>query len=458
MKKNKVKDPGRAGFGTILAWKTRDISMAACRVIVTGQLMLYATSILKLDPLLVGTLLMVSKLFDGVTDLLVGYLIDNTKTKWGQARPYELAILGMWLSAWALFSCPASASTFVKGAWVFVMYTATFSVFQTCLAGNGTPYMVRAFGSQKAIVKISSYGGIISMFGSVLVSVFFPMVMKRIATSAQGWSLLLAMFGIPMALFGLLRFLLIKEKEEVVENKKVEKVSLKEIIQMLKVNKYAWFFAGILGIFELVQGLNVMTIYFTYIVGDVGKMGVLHAMSFILLPIMLFFPPLMKKFSVSNLIEAGAVLAIAGYTINWFAGTNVMLLTIGAFMSGLAMFPISYLQSIIIMNLSTYNEYKGLPSMVATTGQVAGFAQKVCNGFGSAFQGGLLALGGYVVGEVATQPESAMNMIKICYSLVPMALFAGIFFFAFKLATLEKQIPQMKEEIAARAASASTEN
>ncbi len=456
MRKRKLKDPNRVGLGTIFTWKTRDISMAACRVIVTGQLMLYATSILELDTLLVGTLLMVSKLFDGVTDLLIGYLIDNTKTKWGQARPYELAILGMWLSAWALFSCPASASTFVKSAWVFIMYTATFSVFQTCLAGNGTPYMVRAFGSQKAVVKISSYGGIISMFGAVLVSIFYPMVMKRVATSAQGWSMFLAMFAVPLALFGLLRFLLIKEKETPAEEQKEdEKVSLKQVLQMLKTNKYAWFFAGILGVFELIQGLNVMTIYFTYIVGDVDQMSVLSAMSFILLPVMLFFPPLMKKFSTSNLIEAGAILAMGGYILNWFAGTNVMLLTIGAFLSGIAMFPISYLQSVIIMNLSTYNEYKGLPSMVASTGQVAGFAQKVGNGFGSAFQGALLALGGYVTGEVASQPESAMTMIRLCYSLVPMAMFAVIFFFAFKLAKLEKRIPEMKQEIADRSASAS---
>ena len=454
MKKVKTPKPDRVGFGTILAWKSRDISMAACRVIVTGQLMLYATSILKLDPVLVGMLLLVSKLFDGVTDLLIGYAIDNTNTRWGKARPYELAVIGMWASAWLLFSCPASASTFVKSAWVFLFYTSVFSVFQTCLAGNGTPYMVRAFGNKQVIVKISSFGGIISMFGSVLVSIFFPMIMKRVATSASGWSMLIGMFAIPMTILGLLRFLLIKEKVDVKEQEKEEKITVKQVLEMLKVNKYAWFFAGILGVFELVQGLNVMTIYFTYIVGDVGKMGVLHALSFILLPVMLFFPALMKKMSVSNLIQIGTGLAVAGYFLNWIAGTNVMLLTIGAFMSGIAMFPISYLQSIIIMNLSTYNEYKGLPAMVGTTGQIAGFAQKVCNGLGSAFQGALLGLGGYVTGEVLTQPESAMTMIRLCYSLIPMAMFGLIFFFAFKLSKLEKRIPEMEKEIAERKAAA----
>ncbi len=454
MNKVKTKKADHVGFGTILAWKSRDISMAACRVIVTGQLMLYATSILKMDPVLVGMLLLASKIFDGFTDLAIGYLIDNTKTKWGQARPYEFAVIGMWVSAWLLFSCPVNSPDYVKAIWVFLFYTFTFSVFQTCLAGNGTPYMVRAFGNKMIIAKISSYGGIISMIGSVLVSIFFPMVMKRLATSASGWTLLLGLFAVPMMIIGMCRFIFIKEKVDVKEQEQEERVTFKQIFQMLKVNKYAWFFAGILGVFELIQGLNVMTLYFNYIVGDVGKMGLLHAMTFILLPVMLFFPPLMKKMSVSNLIELGTGLAIVGYIINWFAGDNMVLLTIGAFMAGIAMFPISYLQSIIIMNLSTYNEYKGLPAMVATTGQIAGFAQKVCNGFGSAFQGVLLGLGGFVTGELVTQPESAKTMIRLCYSLIPLAMFLLIFVFAFNLSKLEKRIPEMEREIAERKASA----
>lgn len=47
----------------------------------------YATDVLQLNAGLVGTLLLVSKLFDGVTDLVAGFLVDRTNTKFGRARP-----------------------------------------------------------------------------------------------------------------------------------------------------------------------------------------------------------------------------------------------------------------------------------------------------------------------------------------------------------------------------------
>lgn len=47
----------------------------------------YATDVLQLNAGLVGTLLLVSKLFDGVTDLVAGFLVDRTNTKLGRRGP-----------------------------------------------------------------------------------------------------------------------------------------------------------------------------------------------------------------------------------------------------------------------------------------------------------------------------------------------------------------------------------
>lgn len=64
---------------------------------------IFCTNVLGMNSALVGTLLMVSKLFDGFTDLLAGFLIDNTKSKWGKARPYEIAVIGVWGCSVLLF-------------------------------------------------------------------------------------------------------------------------------------------------------------------------------------------------------------------------------------------------------------------------------------------------------------------------------------------------------------------
>ena len=147
-------NPDKIGIAKFWGWQSRAVSLG-CMTIVYGYLMIYCTNTLGLSAGLVGTLLLVSKLFDGVTDLLAGYVIDNTKTKLGKARPYEIAIIGVWLCTWLLFSCPTEWSYTVKAVWVFIIYTFVNSILATLLSTNQTAYMVRAFPNMTQIVKLN---------------------------------------------------------------------------------------------------------------------------------------------------------------------------------------------------------------------------------------------------------------------------------------------------------------
>lgn len=92
----KEKNEKKVGFGKMLAWNSRGVSQGI-GLMVVGYLSLYCTDTLKLTPGLVGTLLLVSKLLDGVTDIIAGYLVDRTNTKIGrgcesdsgQCDPYD---------------------------------------------------------------------------------------------------------------------------------------------------------------------------------------------------------------------------------------------------------------------------------------------------------------------------------------------------------------------------------
>lgn len=90
------KDKG-VGFGTLMAWSLRPASTGIATMIM-GYLTVFAVNTMKMPAALVGTLLLASKLIDGVTDLFAGYIVDNTRTKWGKGRPYEWCVVGMWLT------------------------------------------------------------------------------------------------------------------------------------------------------------------------------------------------------------------------------------------------------------------------------------------------------------------------------------------------------------------------
>jgi Na+/melibiose symporter-like transporter len=117
MVKEKKENPDKVGAVKFLAWQTRGVS-AAANFIVASYVTIYCTDTLQMSPALVGTLLFIIKIADGVTDLFAGYIVDRTNSRLGKGRPCELAILGAWLCTWLLFSTPVDASLTAKCIWI----------------------------------------------------------------------------------------------------------------------------------------------------------------------------------------------------------------------------------------------------------------------------------------------------------------------------------------------------
>lgn len=445
MSKQKVENPNRISFGKFLAWQSRGVSFAAI-MIVTGYISIFCTDALKMSPALVGTLLMASKIFDGITDVIAGYIIDNTNTRWGKGRPYEWCIIGSWLSTLLLFYTPAEWSMQVKSVWVFITYTLIFSIFNTLLNTCANPYTIRAFkGNSDVIAKVSAYGGVLISICSVAVSVTFPILMGTMATSNKGWRQLITIYAVPMAVIGIMRFVFVKEDPSIDAGNSA-KVQLKQIFQMMKKNKYIWFYAMLSGFNTLIMGINAGSYYYTYVVGNVGLFGMVQMVGMIALPIMIFFPMIMRKSSVYNLIAIGTVMGIAGNILIFFAETNITLLMIAALLTGIAQLPLSYLQAIIVMQLSDYNEAYELPRMEGCVGIVSGLFSKFGNALGAGLIGVLLGAAGYV-GGAAVQTDEAIMAIRCSFSIIPMICMIGMLIFAFKLMSLDKMIPQLHKKI-----------
>lgn len=454
MSTSKTKDPNKLGVGRLLLWKSSDISAAWVNVIMLNYLSLYASDTLGLNIGVVGTILLASKVIDAITDLFAGWIVDNTHTKLGKGRPYELSIVGMTICTILLFACDSEWSTTIKYVWLFFTYVFTFAIFSTLRNAGATPYTIRAFSNNQVLIrKVASYGGIITMAGSMAVSIAFPIITAHIATTAKGWTAAVALIMIPATLIGVLRFIFCKEDPAVDAGSAQQPIRMHEIFELFKRNKYVWLYAIIMLCYNIMTNLAAGSYFFKWIVGDLSMMSFVSIFSIVLLPFMFVFPKIMQKLgSMCKMVAIFGVISLVGYIIVFLSGSSLVGVFGGGILAALITLPLSYYVVLFIMDICTYNEMIGLPRMDGSSAILSNFASKLGGAMGSWVTGTLLMMAGYVSSEgVTEQPASALMMIRIDYSIVPAICVVIIIVCVLAFEKLEKMIPEYEAKKKAEA-------
>ena len=373
---------------------------------------------------LVGTLLLASKIFDGVTDLFVGFIIDATHTKWGKARPYEIFIVFVWGLTVLLFSAPEMSTT-GKAIFVFVLYTLINSVCATFLNGGDAVYLARSIRSEKNRVSVMSFNGGIIMLFSIVISMLLPQLIAGMGSTKEGWTTMALIFAIPCAVIGMFRFIFVKEvvddnQPSDQQKEEVQKIPLKQSIKCVFSNKY--------------------------IMGNIGLATLVSIGSMLTPVIMLIFPVLSRKFGTVPILRAGAVLGVVGYGIRILGGTNLVTLTLGSVIGGVAILPVTMMISIYLIDTMDYGEWKTGTRVEGMLASVNSFASKLGSGIASGMVGLIMGLAGYD-GSLATQSASALTSIQVLFNYVPLVLMVVLLILgiAYKL---DKELPQIKADLA----------
>lgn len=444
----KLPDPDRVSFGALIAWSSSHASTAAAFLIL-GYFTLYCTDTLGLSPAIVGTLLFISKVIDAAGVLFAGWLIDiSPETRWGKARPYDLAVIGVWAFTAAMYSTPGAWGDTAKYVWVFVTYLLITAVFMPLFNANQPLYMARAFGTRDAFTKVSARSGIIIGLTAVIAGATFPIMLDQVGKSPAGWSQLILLYAVPLVLFGLVRFVVVREKHTT-EVPGLPKVRLDDIKTVLTSNPYLWSVAGIQFVVAVVGNLGVLSYFYRYVVGSLALAGILGVLNLVLIPVLAVLPPLVRKFSVSKLIAFSGGFGAAGFLVYSFAGSNIALLVAAGLLTACSAMPISFLLPILVIDNATYNEWKGNRRLESVSGGVTAFAQNLGAGVSAAMAGIVLSFVGYD-GTKDVQTPEAMTGIIALNSWIPAALSIAAIFVALAYHKFEKRLPEITAEVEAR--------
>ncbi len=429
-------------------WAAPGIGVAAVTALL-GYITFFATDVLGLTPGLVGTLLLVSKIFDGFTDIIAGFIIDRTHTKLGKARPYDIANALFCISALLFFFIPDVGTT-GKAALLFIIYLLTYSVFQTLYSCAGTVYLARAVDDTEDQISLSSACGLLASLVAIVLSVVFPTLIANAGTNQASWQSMALGICLPSIVLCLIRIFLIPEINNVESEKKQDNLSVKESAKLLFSNNYLMFFTLALLLTNISVTLvgNAQTYYFKYVIGDIQAMTAVAAVAIVGPLTIAAFPALSRKMGMRNLMAVALILGAAGRFLPVVQPTNMALLTIGSLLNAISYMPIYILCANAIIGCMDYGEYKSGVRGEGIYTCVSGFCSKVGIGLASGLLGLVTALGGYD-GTQAVQTASANMSIIISYTVLPGLLYL-IAAIALRKFDLEKHLPEIQAELKKR--------
>lgn len=430
----------------MFAWPTRSMAISVLAVLV-GYITFFATDFMGISPATAGIIFMISKIFDGFTDIAVGYLIDRTHSKLGKGRPYELALVGYCVTIILLFGAPEMG---LKASYVylFVMYTMINSVFLTFLNCNEAVYMANVIDDPSDSVTLASVNGFASMFIALFAGVIIPQLVKTLGTTRSGWLKIALIVAVPCTILGLIRFMLVKEKHQT--SKAGESFTVMDMLRSITANKYILLFALMIFASNIGNGLamNSGTYYAQYIIGDIGAQSILSIGSLGVIFSIVLTPVFSKKFGFIRVIKFTTIIGLAGYLVRLLNPSSVGMVFVSTLFGGLGFTNMFSFYTTFIIDCIDYGEWKTGVRREGVLSCAQSVTAKIGTAIGAGLVGILMSLSGYD-GALAVQGASANGMIIGISSVVP-AIFCLIQLIILHFYDLDKKLVDIRADLEKR--------
>lgn len=413
---------------------------------VASFLTLYYTDSVGISAGVVGTIMLVTRLLDGLTDLGMGMILDRTNTRWGKARPWILwSAPFMSLGLIALFSVPAGLGDTGKTIYAVITYVfvAAFAYTASNLAFNTLISLMTA--DQQSRISANSIRFICT--GVIIITISYittPLV------RAVGWTWMATIYGALALICFLITFFGVRERCSGVDgsNSDRDKVGGLKAFKLLFKNRYFITIAIIFIMYYIGNSIfSTMGIYYVRdILHDQDLYGTITL--FTRVPMMLTLitvPKLVDKYGKWKCMIVGFILMALGHGIMLISTTNTVLVVIGLIIRGAGTGPIMSGIFSLVADAVDYGEWKTGVRQAGLTNSATSFGMKVGTGLGSAICGWGLALGGYDANE-AVQSAQTLSAEVIMFVALPILIII-ICMISLYFTNIDKIYPKIRKEL-----------
>lgn len=384
-----------------------------------SYLMVFYTDVFGITAAAAGTMMLVTKFIDALTDTGMGLIVDRTHTKWGQGRPYFLVgAVPFAVFTFLTFYIPDLGSG-GKLVWAYVTYCLLCTAYTVVNIPLNTivPRLTSDIHERDILVSTRM---VCAMAGTAIVmSITAPLVeFFGKGNEARGYLITMTIYGIVAMLIFFVTF---ASTKEVVPTTVNQKHSILSDFKGLTGQAWILFLLNLFYFSLYVVRSTTVIYYFKYNLGRtdwlslVGILGILSG-----LPMLLLLPSLEKKFSKRNLMFFSVALYIAGDLLIFIGKNSAACLLTGLVITGLGIYGIFGITFAMQPDVIDYSEYKKNASVSGLIAAIQGFFVKGGMGLTSFIIGAFLKNGGYVANAVQT--EKALSYIEVCFIWIPVVL------------------------------------
>lgn len=439
--------------------------------VLATYLNVYYTDVLKLTTVWGGAFLVVfplmSKIIDAITNVLMGYIIDRTKTKQGKARPWLLLSAPLVaLTGILLFTVPKAGET-VQVIWVMLSYNLFYSLAYTIY--NMSHNLMCPLSTRNTIQRggLSVFNQISTiMMSGIIVALVFPMVvMPMLGVDQTKWILVMSILSILSLPLTLLEYYFTKERvtEEHVSEEQDDKEGRKlPFLTQLKIvftDKYMILMFVYFFIYTLGSSLkNIGLVYYcNYVLGTYND-GITQTMISVIggipMGIGIFAVwPLAKKFGKRNVTLAGFILYALGSAICWAVPTNMAVVLVGQFIKNIGGLPCAYVFMALFADGLDHLEWKSGVRSDGVAMSVYNILAVATIGVATSLFNALISKAGYIAPKLvdgvtvaAEQSQAVKNMIT--FSFVGLETITGVILAVLLIfLTVEKTLPRKQAKI-----------
>lgn len=421
-----------------LTWKERagyslgGYGMNITFSLVSAFLLVYYVSVAGADALAAANVIAISKFFDGFSDLIMGWIVDHTHSRFGKARPWIIRLcLPLAVGTVLMFGAPQSLSGNALIVWMFVTYNIVNTILYT-----GMSVSYNAMNGFMTLVQyerglLGNLQFIMSTAATMTLNTVLLRMTRYFGNGEQytygGWRTAIIILMLTAVICNVVCFMFCRERVtesgEAEENEKKAEKPAKEsnastlaILKGLFTNRY-WI---IMVIFMFMLNIMMSTffgsgVYFAqYNLNNTDLYTpIANALSVAQIGIMFVTPFIMRFLPKRNLCVLGLFITVIGFVGTAFVTGSTALLVAFSVIKGVGFGMCAAPMYGMLQDSITYGEWKDGVSAFGMGNAAASFGQKIGSGLGASILGWILAAGNF-----NADPTSAAALTAISYAFI----------------------------------------